>query len=449
MSEFNIPERRSEYSITSAVISSDRLGQGVLVDIRGVIVQFEIYEHINKPYITAKFFLVDHNDVFEGIDFLGGEKLEVSIQHSEDQSTAEEIKKDFLIDKIDFISKTDERTESVVIHCTEFHVYASSLQNVSRCYKGSPSSMIQKILDEYLDKSLAIVGDDDLNNLKVIVPNMHPLEACMWIKNRVTTRDGLPFYFFSALGLDNLVLKDLQTMLTQVPINIDSPFIYAPSINATQSEFPKFYTIEEFTIASTDDLLSLIRSGVVGASYEFYNTSTGLPTPVKFNVDDVFKNLSQQQALGGNNSRYVFGPEYKLNDKQISTYESKLITQISSIGAYSSRTSFRSYNEELTEGGHRKKINAAALTQFLAKSPIEITVRAREFITGDRNYTIGKTIRVVFLDNSEGDQTAVTFDTKKSADYIICAAKHSFMGEKAVTQLICGKLGYFGQEFEL
>ena len=97
MSEFNIPERRKEYSITSAVISSDRIGQGVLVDIRSVIGQFEIYEHINKPYITAKFFLLDHNDIFEGIDFLGGEKLELSIQHSEEQSTALELKKTFLI----------------------------------------------------------------------------------------------------------------------------------------------------------------------------------------------------------------------------------------------------------------------------------------------------------------------------------------------------------------
>ena len=45
--------------------------------------------------------------------------------------------------------------------------------------------------------------------------------------------------------------------------------------------------------------------------------------------------------------------------------------------------------------------------------------------------------------------TQLMFDTKKSGDYIICAAKHSFGDISVSTQLLCGKLGYFGQEFEL
>ena len=64
-----------------------------------------------------------------------------------------------------------------------------------------------------------------------------------------------------------------------------------------------------------------------------------------------------------------------------------------------------------------------------------------EFLTGDGNYTIGKTIRIVFLDNTEEDQVELTLDNKKSGDYIICSARHTFSGETASTQLLCGKLG--------
>ena len=79
--EFNIPERRTEYTIESAVISNARLSDGILIDIRNNISAFEIYEHINKPYITAKFFFLDHNNILQSFDFSGGEKLIISSKH--------------------------------------------------------------------------------------------------------------------------------------------------------------------------------------------------------------------------------------------------------------------------------------------------------------------------------------------------------------------------------
>ena len=98
--EFNIPERRTEYTIESAVISNARLKDGVLIDIRNNISGFEIYEHINKPYITAKFFFIDHNNILQAFDFSGGEKLSIVLQHSEEKTSGFQIEKDFLIDKI-------------------------------------------------------------------------------------------------------------------------------------------------------------------------------------------------------------------------------------------------------------------------------------------------------------------------------------------------------------
>ena len=112
--EFNIPERRTEYTIESAVISNARLKDGVLIDIRNNISGFEIYEHINKPYITAKFFFVDHNNILQTFDFSGGEKLSIVLQHTEEKTSGFQIEKDFLIDKIENIIKTDERTEGIV-----------------------------------------------------------------------------------------------------------------------------------------------------------------------------------------------------------------------------------------------------------------------------------------------------------------------------------------------
>ena len=124
------------------------------------------------------------------------------------------------IHKIDNIFKVDERNESVVIHCIEYHAFESAAQNISKSYSGAPSKIIKKILDEYLDKELLIDDVDAINDLKVIIPNLDPIEACNWLKKRVLSQSGLPFYLYSALGVNNLVLKSLDKMLTQTPLTI-------------------------------------------------------------------------------------------------------------------------------------------------------------------------------------------------------------------------------------
>ena len=76
-----------------------------------------------------------------------------------------------------------------------------------------------------------------------------------------------------------------------------------------------------------------------------------------------------------------------------------------------------------------------------------ITVKSREFITGDANYTLGKAIRVAFLDTQSNlDNNSPAFDLKKSGDYIIMAATHYFSGEDSKTELLLGKIASLGVE---
>ena len=88
---------------------------------------------------------------------------------------------------------------------------------------------------------------------------------------------------------------------------------------------------------------------------------------------------------------------------------------------------------------------------FLAKSAIQITVKGREFLTGDENYTIGKVIRILFIDNESANENAgqLLFDTKKSGDYVICAARHTFDNDVYNTTLSCGRLGSLSEEIIL
>ena len=125
-------------------------------------------------------------------------------------------------------------------------------------YTGSSSKIISKILSEYVERDLLSMGNESVSNLKVIIPNLNPLEACDWLKKRAVSEIGMPYYLYSVLGVDNLIMRDLGNILSDPVINTDVPFIYAPSLNSGGTNQKKYYNIMNFKIADTEDLISLI-----------------------------------------------------------------------------------------------------------------------------------------------------------------------------------------------
>lgn len=410
----------------------------------------KIYEHIEKPYLTMGISFADEENIVQDFDFQGGEKITIRFVENEEADTGNEIKKEFVIDKIISSTKIEERIEVVVLHCTEYHMFESIVQNINKSFTGSPTSIIEKIINSSLSKKAIIDGADSIQDMKVVIPNMHPIEAAMWLKKRSTTASGFPFFVYSPLGIDNIVIRDLDKMLTQTVQNLGRPYIYAPSANVGISSI-KYYTINKYKYESAENLVKLIQSGNVGSKNVFYDTLNGISESIHFNVDDLFKEIVKKNMLGGDNSRYAFSNEFKINGKNISSYDSKVISTISSTGAYNNlNTVFKSYNDETIKGNQNKKIKQAALKNFLAKSPLSITVKSREFLSGDANYTIGKAIRVVFLDtNSNSDENKPSLDLKKSGDYIIVGATHSFFGEALETTLLLGKIASLGVEIQI
>ena len=208
----------------------------------------------------------------------------------------------------------------------------------------------------------------------------------------------------------------------------------------------------DFKISDNEDLLSIISEGLVGGEYYFYDTMSAVPYRVKFDVEEVFQDLARNNLLGGENERFVYAPDYKLKNQKISKYNSRSVTQISQSGSYrNGLKNFRSYQDDNSASNHKRKIIASSLKSFLSKAPIQITVKGREFLTADQNYTIGKVIRILFIDNvsSSTNQTKLSFDSKKSGDYVICAAKHVFDDENYNTTLLCGKLGSLTEDIVL
>ena len=107
----------------------------------------------------------------------------------------------------------------------------------------------KKIIDNNLSIKAIIDGEDSIRDMKVIIPNMHPIEAVIWLKKRCTTNDGFPFFVFSPLGVDNIVIRDLDRMLTQtasaiVQMNGSSDYLECKVFSSVHSGSTFLYTSE-------------------------------------------------------------------------------------------------------------------------------------------------------------------------------------------------------------
>ena len=91
MSEFTAIESKTDYQILNAVITNSDRNSDFSTDIKRLISSFQIFEHIEKPYLTAEVVFADTANIVQDVDFQGGEKLTLEIIQSEEKNEATSI----------------------------------------------------------------------------------------------------------------------------------------------------------------------------------------------------------------------------------------------------------------------------------------------------------------------------------------------------------------------
>ena len=105
------PENVSDFVLKSVLLESDR--SAMRIDIARVTTDLEIYEHLNKPYLTAKLLFIDSFGLYSQISIDGGERVEIKISSTRKDSI--EIVKRFVISKVNSVTKTNDNTKVILI----------------------------------------------------------------------------------------------------------------------------------------------------------------------------------------------------------------------------------------------------------------------------------------------------------------------------------------------
>lgn len=407
----------------------------------------EIFEHIDKPCLSANFTFTDTKNILDNIDFQGSERLRITLKPA-DEATGVGITKVFILDRLVRVEKLNDKVDQVFVHGIEDIDFYANVQNINKVMTGTPASIVSKIASEYLKKDM-LVTDGDAQRMKVIVPNLDPLDAMCWIKNRATNKDGLPYYLYSCWGDNYLRFFDLGTIMTRTPVN-SKPFTYTMgygSVNPYDTSSEDF-GIKKLIYENNEDLYSIIRAGSVGSKNNFINTMFGNYIQSNFSVDkDTFNKLADNNYFVSGQNRYSFGPASKVFDRNLSDYKSRVNSYVTNTGSYwTDKGYYKSYSEEQTEGDHKLKLVSKSIKEFIGKNTLTIQLDGRVFTQqpdkkDDENcYTVGNVIKILVFESNPDEDAEVRIDRKKSGNYIVFKARHMMSVGSYFVNLTCGKL---------
>ena len=461
-------ERKSQaQSATDFVLEVAELKSltGQVFDIVDVVTDIDVYENLDKPFITGVVSFVDPNNIADRINFYGVEKFSLAVKLPD--AGSELIEKNFFVTKILKNIKTNDSQAVFSLHIIEDIGYLSEMQNVNKSYFGKGYEIISKIVKEFLGKELSKPGNagpeyetsqDAQGQFGVVIPDMRPLKAADWIKDRITTEDASPFYFFSTLTNKALHLLPLSKMLENDAVNEKiAPYRFSQAFtnDKNQSIFNQSYNIERVSAPSTDELLKINSNGFLNSEFAFHDITRNKVTYPGHRQSGNNKDKNRWTARDMYETRTVIGKalgksikieeaypveaglEEKGGDAEAVPFHlrnsSHLISNIYSTDLYDAN--IYSLGESRSNGEFLERLDSKGLRHWLINYSLDFTLPGRNFISGSVHTTIGNKYKLLFLTPSIKGQSANQEDHKKSGDYLVYAARHSFTREGYVVHL--------------
>jgi hypothetical protein len=419
-------KQQQQYKITEAYITTDRTADERF-DIKSTIVEFVLFENLEKPYITGQVALSDDIGLYDRLGFSGTERFYIRMA-SEDTSLAPVMDRTFLMTGIDTIVKSSESgTSSVyVFSLMDEHVMLSKSKKISRTVQGNLESQITKIIGSDLKKDvdLSYSSESLQSNFKAIIPYMTPLDACEWLRDRATTSTGLPYFLYASIHDTNLRLGNLEVMLKQGAWNSKVPYLFAPSnvqIAEEQGDVEKNFIVQSMKSTKLQNTFKQLQTGGIGSLYNNTNINNGRISSTHFSVQSLLEEM-ENKGLIDMKKQNVYDETYQnAEGRSLHELDARIFHTITSSGTYGT---FKSYHDELDPAKFRKKIENLAVRNMLYKNMFDITVPGAGFIVSKAS--VGDIVKINVLSDDNNPKSEQKFDELRSGEFLIYNARHTF-----------------------
>lgn len=426
--------------ISLITFTSDRLTRPLVLSSidpgSNVVAELNIYENITSGFLTGTIVFQDDQDIYRTLLMDGTER--VAVTFSFPGSTDEPVTKTFIAANVQSLSKLNDYTSVITMNLIEDIGFFDKVQKISKYYDGTGEQIIEKICKDKLYKNVnkTYLKQSAQSAFRYIIPYKTPLEAIKTILYKMTTQNGLPYFFFSSINSNDFILTDLESIYGKEVFNLNQPFEYSQGTTNSRSVdiHNTLYTIYEYTGNNLENTLKLAQAGGIGSLYTGINISTGNRYSSHIDMYDQFENLKDNNILppGYNQSfpfNNLFTPDPSGNDdRKLVRYDSKINSSITVSGTYA-YDNLNSLFEEDRESDHRLRYIRDGFLTNLLKNTYQIHVPGLLFLQKSLTNIVGSQINIrvyrAIVPDARTNPASVVDETK-SGNYLILAKRHIF-----------------------
>ena len=134
-----------------------RAVRGVEIELKEVVAEFNIFEDINKSYLTASVLIGDDTGIMDEVKIKGDETVTLIISKNPKIADPEPyFRLDFKVVSIIRQEKTADRAEVLSLNLISVHGYNNSVVKISKSYTGRLELISKSILRNFLNVELSM-----------------------------------------------------------------------------------------------------------------------------------------------------------------------------------------------------------------------------------------------------------------------------------------------------
>jgi hypothetical protein len=434
---------QTQYIIESAIFTADRRPDLPIIkplDLSGSIAELNIFESMELPYLTGTCALVDDVRFRDSVGIKGSERITFTILEKEN---ATPIIKTFMITGVAASTSANERTEVHMLTLMEEHAYLSSVMKISQSYTGNPEQIIINILNSHLGKVLRPNAAIALQQkMKVNIPYWNPLQATEWLRDRMSSSLGAPYFLYASLRDDLIRLEDLDNMMKKDAWNKLTPYSYSQTshnssqISDTRAEY---FHIKSYKATQIESTLRLAQGGAIGSEFKTMDLTSASQTQNSRHNSNTTLNSFIKSIESNADLNSSIGYDWQLSFqkgnsdfKNIGDLNSKVFSEVVASRKFYDTdgiTPIAGYaDEHKQEALYKLKIKSAALRAILLNNVYEIEVPGQPYLVGDLNIGVGSNISLNYAVASQADGSILSgdVDRNKSGKFLVYRTRHKF-----------------------
>lgn len=377
--------------------------KGKKLDISNLFIECDLYEDIFSHSLSGTITIIDTHNLIETLPIIGEETLEFTFK-TPGLEKKHEISHTFSVFKLSGLTILTPHKVMYILHFTTPEVIIDQNKRISKALKGTPTTIINNILNNEIGTKKKITAESASNNIKVVPAFWNPFKCISYASSKAQTTDSFKasnFIFYETnkqykFVSINELLKQKSTIQYKYNNDPNRNPDQKTSSRDVEAELSKVYDIN---IDETFNMMHRYQNGFYSHQMWEHNLLLKSVTKRMYSYTSDFTKTNHTEKYPVSSSKHITAKNHALST--ITTYP-----QI--------------HNEMKEDNAGKILTNKIPLMEQLNAIKIDITVNGRTDIEcGDIvQLTVGGWEVL-----SEKDKNAMK-DGNSSGRYLVVAIQH-------------------------